>query len=73
MNVAFKRVVDVCKKQYLWVGLTCTILEISFQRAIVVCVMLVALASHHILMGLPIQSESNQSTEGDGKGRDRTK
>ena len=48
-------------------------MEISFQRAIVVCVMLVALASHHILTGLPIQSESDQSTEGNGKRRDRTK
>ena len=37
------------------------------------CVILVALASHRILTGLPIQSDSDQSTEGDGKGRDRTK
>ena len=31
---------------------------------------LVALASHFIFMGLLIQSVNDQSTEGDGKGRD---
>ena len=36
-------------------------------------VILVALASHCILTGLPIQFDSDQSTEGDGKGRDHTK
>ena len=33
-------------------------------------VILVALASHCIVMGLLIQSVNDQSTEGDGKGRD---
>ena len=37
------------------------------------CVILVALASHRILMGLPIQSDNDQSIEGGGKGRDGTK
>ena len=53
--------------------LTCTILEIAFQRAATVSVIVVALASHHILTGLFIQSDSDQSTEGDEKRRDRTK
>ena len=48
-------------------------LEIVFQRAAAVCVILVALTSHRILTGLSIQFDSDQSTEGDGKGRDRTK
>ena len=51
----------MCKKHCLWVGFTCKILEISFQRAAAICVMLVALASHRILTGLPIQSDSDQS------------
>ena len=37
------------------------------------CVILVALALHRILMSLLIQSNSDQSIEGDGKGRDCTK
>ena len=35
--VAFKRVVDVCMKQCIWVGLICMILDVAFQRADVVC------------------------------------
>ena len=37
------------------------------------CVILVALASHHILTGLLIQYSSEQSIEGDRDERDRTK
>ena len=37
------------------------------------CVILAALSLHRILTVLPIQSDSDQSTEGDGKGRDLIK
>ena len=36
-------------------------------------VILVALALHHILTSLSIQFDNDQSTKGDGKGRDHTK
>ena len=63
----------MCEKQCLRLGLTCIALDAAFKRVVVVCVILVTLALHSILTGLPIQSDNDQSTKGDEKGRDHTK
>ena len=36
LETAFERA-DVCKKQCLWIGLTCIILDVTLQRAAAVC------------------------------------
>ena len=33
LEIAFERVADVCKKQCLWVRLTCIILDVTIKRA----------------------------------------
>ena len=38
LEITFERDDDVCKKQCLYIGLTCIILKIAFQRAATVCV-----------------------------------
>ena len=37
LEIAFKRVADVCKKQCLQVGLTCTILDVAIEKVVDVC------------------------------------
>ena len=37
LEIDFEKAANVCKKQCLQVGLTCTILDVAFKRAANIC------------------------------------